>query len=386
MSYHVSEIPKGVYGEFSKIKEEFYEAQDAVAQGDNILLLNEICDLYGAIEEFVKRTYNMSMQDVEKFSKLTKSAFESGRRTSSDAVAVIDTKQWSAERYMSEINSNYGAEVLDLLRLPILSEQSPIESMAWIENVLVDMISGGKEFGSAWQAFKTVKEFFLDQQIERDKLIKKSEENVKTDQSLKQEKEIEYIFESIHEQYPERMKSIYGLKHFEGITQVDAGMIIREAVISVVKSGEKFADLNMFINKLFNICNNTDPIDFDFIEKFPDETELLSKYDELTGLVLKDFTLTVNVATDRLIGDFTKLKFIELIIKRIAKSIDDENQLPMSFNVANKLEQFAKAVNAIKKEEYTMKEIDSYIGYGVLYKQMLNDQRNFYINSFEKSK
>jgi len=39
MSYHTREIEKGVLGEFSKIREEFEELEDAVLQGDSILTL-----------------------------------------------------------------------------------------------------------------------------------------------------------------------------------------------------------------------------------------------------------------------------------------------------------------------------------------------------------
>jgi len=79
MGYHKREIPKGVIGEFSKIEEEFLEAKDAFEQGDTILLLCELTDLIGAIEEKAKH-HNMTLQDLIEFSNKTKSAFKDGTR------------------------------------------------------------------------------------------------------------------------------------------------------------------------------------------------------------------------------------------------------------------------------------------------------------------
>jgi phosphoribosyl-ATP pyrophosphohydrolase len=82
MAYHKTNIKKGVYGEFSKIKEEYQEFKDAHEQGDKILQLCELSDLIGAIEGYVKK-WNMSLQDVVDFSDKTQSAFKEGKRTSS---------------------------------------------------------------------------------------------------------------------------------------------------------------------------------------------------------------------------------------------------------------------------------------------------------------
>ena len=79
MAYHLNEIPKGLFGEFSKIKEEFLELEDAVTQNDSILILVELSDLLGAIEEYSKR-WNISMNDLISFSRKTQSAFKEGKR------------------------------------------------------------------------------------------------------------------------------------------------------------------------------------------------------------------------------------------------------------------------------------------------------------------
>jgi hypothetical protein len=81
MGYHKTEIKKGKYGEFSKIKEEYQELEDAYEQNDGILQLCELSDLIGAIEGYVRK-WNMSLQDVVDFSNKTQSAFRDGKRKS----------------------------------------------------------------------------------------------------------------------------------------------------------------------------------------------------------------------------------------------------------------------------------------------------------------
>jgi phosphoribosyl-ATP pyrophosphohydrolase len=68
-----------VYGKFSKIKEEFEELQDAVDQGNKILTMVEIADLYGAIEGYVI-AQGIEMKDVVEFSNATKAMFWEGIR------------------------------------------------------------------------------------------------------------------------------------------------------------------------------------------------------------------------------------------------------------------------------------------------------------------
>ena len=79
MGYHIKEIEKGILGEFSKIKEEFQELEDAVEQKDSILTLCELSDMIGAIEEYLKR-WNMNLNTLKIFSDKTKSAFKEGKR------------------------------------------------------------------------------------------------------------------------------------------------------------------------------------------------------------------------------------------------------------------------------------------------------------------
>lgn len=79
MGYHTREIQKGVLGEFSKIKEEFEELEDGVIQDVKPLIICELSDLIGAIEEYAKK-YNLTLEDLIKFSNMTKSAFKEGKR------------------------------------------------------------------------------------------------------------------------------------------------------------------------------------------------------------------------------------------------------------------------------------------------------------------
>lgn len=77
--YHLYKIEKGILGQFSKIKEEFLEAEDAIKQNNSVMALVELSDLLGAIEAYAK-TFNMSLNDLLTMKDATKRAFETGRR------------------------------------------------------------------------------------------------------------------------------------------------------------------------------------------------------------------------------------------------------------------------------------------------------------------
>ncbi len=80
MGYHSVNVPKGTYGEFDKILEEFIELKDAWDSKDKILMICECSDLYGALEGFVENHFGLNMEDLKKFSDKTKSAFKEGKR------------------------------------------------------------------------------------------------------------------------------------------------------------------------------------------------------------------------------------------------------------------------------------------------------------------
>jgi hypothetical protein len=79
MGYHSKEINKGIFGEYSKIEEEFEEFKDAFNQRDEILQICELSDLLGAIEEYAKK-WNLTLEQLIMFSNKTKSAFKDGKR------------------------------------------------------------------------------------------------------------------------------------------------------------------------------------------------------------------------------------------------------------------------------------------------------------------
>lgn len=80
MGYHLAEIPRGKHGEFSKIREEFLEAEDAFTQNNKIMTLVELSDLIGAIEGFCKNQ-NITLEDLITMKNATQRAFEDGTRT-----------------------------------------------------------------------------------------------------------------------------------------------------------------------------------------------------------------------------------------------------------------------------------------------------------------
>jgi hypothetical protein len=79
MGYHKTEIEPGVYGELSKVREEFEEAVDAWAQNNPVMLLQELSDVLGAIEAVASK-YNVTLADLVEMAAATKRAFADGTR------------------------------------------------------------------------------------------------------------------------------------------------------------------------------------------------------------------------------------------------------------------------------------------------------------------
>lgn len=80
--YHERQIPRGVFGELSKIKEEVEEIEDAVEQGCVIMELVELSDLYGAIEGYLAAHHpTTTMEDLKRMAHITGRAFRDGDRS-----------------------------------------------------------------------------------------------------------------------------------------------------------------------------------------------------------------------------------------------------------------------------------------------------------------
>jgi len=73
MPYHEVEIPKGEYGELSKVQEELLEAMDADKRGHDIMLLIELSDLVGAVAGVAEKRFGFSIEQLVKFAKLRSS-------------------------------------------------------------------------------------------------------------------------------------------------------------------------------------------------------------------------------------------------------------------------------------------------------------------------
>lgn len=81
MSYHIRKIPRGEFGEISKIVEEFWELVDADEQQAEVMIINELSDLIGAIEGYLNKHHpSITLNDLIKMKELTARAFESGHR------------------------------------------------------------------------------------------------------------------------------------------------------------------------------------------------------------------------------------------------------------------------------------------------------------------
>ena len=79
--YHNRVIQKGVYGEISKIREELEELEDAAEQGNRIMELIELSDMWGAMRKYLQTHFpGIKMNDLHKMSKATRNAFQQGHR------------------------------------------------------------------------------------------------------------------------------------------------------------------------------------------------------------------------------------------------------------------------------------------------------------------
>lgn len=79
MGYHKRTITKGVLGESSKIREELDELEDAEYQGNRILAICEMADIFGALRALAE-THGLTIRDLEVMATATESAFKDGSR------------------------------------------------------------------------------------------------------------------------------------------------------------------------------------------------------------------------------------------------------------------------------------------------------------------
>lgn len=69
MGFHNRTIPKGVYGQLSKVREELEEAEDSEEQNQPLMLQIELSDMLGAIRG-VCETHNWDFDSLLRFSEL----------------------------------------------------------------------------------------------------------------------------------------------------------------------------------------------------------------------------------------------------------------------------------------------------------------------------
>lgn len=80
--YHLEEIPRGTYGEISKILEEAAELKDAMEQANKVMVIIELSDLIGAIDGYMINHYGdkLTIDNLITMAETTKRAFKSGHR------------------------------------------------------------------------------------------------------------------------------------------------------------------------------------------------------------------------------------------------------------------------------------------------------------------
>lgn len=80
--YSLSSIPRGKFGEISKIKEEVEELEDAMEQGSYVMSLVELSDILGAIDGFLEKYFpNVDKEELDRMNKITQRAFKNGYRS-----------------------------------------------------------------------------------------------------------------------------------------------------------------------------------------------------------------------------------------------------------------------------------------------------------------
>jgi len=81
MGYHLREIKKGEFGEISKIEEELDELKESLEQGNKIMAICELSDIYGALVGYLEKHFpNLTMEDLKTMSDATTRAFKDGTR------------------------------------------------------------------------------------------------------------------------------------------------------------------------------------------------------------------------------------------------------------------------------------------------------------------
>ncbi len=85
MGYHLNEIPRGIYGEVSKIEEELAELKDACQQGNKVMELVELSDMVGAIIGYLRHYHpGYGLCDLLVMAQATERAFKDGTRKSAN--------------------------------------------------------------------------------------------------------------------------------------------------------------------------------------------------------------------------------------------------------------------------------------------------------------
>lgn len=80
--YHKKKINKGEVGKISKIREELEELEDASEQGNLIMCLCELSDIWLAMDKYLQFKFSgeFDMDDVACMARATEEAFKSGYR------------------------------------------------------------------------------------------------------------------------------------------------------------------------------------------------------------------------------------------------------------------------------------------------------------------
>lgn len=80
--YHMRDIVRGEVGKLSKVREELEEAVEAEEQGNRLMVLQELSDLIGAVECYLREQFHgeFGTEDLIRMARATGRAFAKGDR------------------------------------------------------------------------------------------------------------------------------------------------------------------------------------------------------------------------------------------------------------------------------------------------------------------
>lgn len=129
--YHLTNIPKGVLGQFSKVQEEFAEFIDSYDQQCTIMALVELSDLVGALKYYYLQQLDNEWEEILHYYSTPKEydhkcTYEQLIHSFHDAEGKED-KTLSLSIFLNLLNNyvqSYNLSLLDLIKMSDITERA----------------------------------------------------------------------------------------------------------------------------------------------------------------------------------------------------------------------------------------------------------------------